>query len=118
MKWGEYHLPSVSGLKNSSDPVSIRAQNIGRQVIGLYWIAAMLVQRFIYEHCFLKLKPFMRSLRVDSKIPLVGFSGRAFVASRRDAEERIIVNDKYPEQTIVIGKHLPTSFKRKLQDLL
>ncbi|GJV31828.1 hypothetical protein Tco_1392228 [Tanacetum coccineum] len=28
----------------------------------------------IYEHCFLKLKPFIRSLRVDSKILLVGFS--------------------------------------------
>ncbi|GJX27960.1 putative reverse transcriptase domain, ribonuclease H-like domain protein [Tanacetum coccineum] len=35
-----------------------------------------------------------------------------------DTEERIIVNDKHPEQTVVIGKQLPTSFKRKLQDLL
>ncbi|GKA51647.1 hypothetical protein Tco_0744843 [Tanacetum coccineum] len=35
-----------------------------------------------------------------------------------DAEERITVNDKYPEQTIVIGKLLPISFKKKLQDLL
>ncbi|GKC89719.1 hypothetical protein Tco_1150368 [Tanacetum coccineum] len=33
-------------------------------------------------------------------------------------EEKIIVNDKHPEHTIVIGKQLPTSFKRKLQDLL
>ncbi|GJW30938.1 hypothetical protein Tco_0047813 [Tanacetum coccineum] len=29
----------------------------------------------IYEHCFLKLKPSIRSLRVDSKTSLVGFSG-------------------------------------------
>ncbi|GJU88007.1 reverse transcriptase domain-containing protein [Tanacetum coccineum] len=29
----------------------------------------------IYEHYFQKLKPSIRSLRVDSKIPLVGFSG-------------------------------------------
>ncbi|GJV11964.1 hypothetical protein Tco_1353505 [Tanacetum coccineum] len=35
-----------------------------------------------------------------------------------DAEERVDVNDKYPEQTIVIGKQLPTSFKKKLWDLL
>ncbi|GKE09326.1 hypothetical protein Tco_1412877, partial [Tanacetum coccineum] len=35
-----------------------------------------------------------------------------------DAKERIIVNDKHPEQTVVIGKQLPTSFKRKLQDLM
>nr|GFB77308.1 reverse transcriptase domain-containing protein [Tanacetum cinerariifolium] len=35
-----------------------------------------------------------------------------------DAKERIIVNEKYHEQTVVIRKQLPTSFKRKLQDLL
>ncbi|GJZ79913.1 hypothetical protein Tco_0833244 [Tanacetum coccineum] len=35
-----------------------------------------------------------------------------------DAEERIVVNDKYPEQMIVIGKQLLTSIKRKLHDLL
>ncbi|GJR46713.1 reverse transcriptase domain-containing protein [Tanacetum coccineum] len=35
-----------------------------------------------------------------------------------DAKEMIIVNEKYLEQTIVIGKQLPTNFKRKLQDLL
>ncbi|GKA15701.1 hypothetical protein Tco_0695448 [Tanacetum coccineum] len=29
----------------------------------------------IYEHCFLKLKPSIRSFRVDSKIPLVRFLG-------------------------------------------
>ncbi|GJY26763.1 hypothetical protein Tco_0401489 [Tanacetum coccineum] len=28
----------------------------------------------IYEHCFLILKPSIRALRVDFKIPLVGFS--------------------------------------------
>ncbi|GJQ99971.1 reverse transcriptase domain-containing protein [Tanacetum coccineum] len=27
----------------------------------------------IYEHCFLKLKPSIRALRLDSKIPLIGF---------------------------------------------
>ncbi|GJZ91740.1 hypothetical protein Tco_0663805 [Tanacetum coccineum] len=35
-----------------------------------------------------------------------------------DVEERIITNDKHPEQTVVIRKQLLTSFKRKLQDLL
>ncbi|GKA71934.1 reverse transcriptase domain-containing protein, partial [Tanacetum coccineum] len=33
-----------------------------------------------------------------------------------DTKERIVVNEKYPEQTIIIGKQLPTSFKIKLQD--
>ncbi|GJT76660.1 hypothetical protein Tco_1043385 [Tanacetum coccineum] len=35
-----------------------------------------------------------------------------------DAEERIVVNEKYLDQTIVIGKQLPANFKKKLQDLL
>ncbi|GJT80981.1 hypothetical protein Tco_1055323 [Tanacetum coccineum] len=33
-------------------------------------------------------------------------------------EERVIVNDRYPKQTVVIGKQLPTCYKKKLQDLL
>nr|GFA93441.1 reverse transcriptase domain-containing protein [Tanacetum cinerariifolium] len=40
------------------------------------------------------------------------------VLSCIDAEERIIVNEKYLEQTIIIGKQLPTNFKEKLRDLL
>ncbi|GJR00157.1 reverse transcriptase domain-containing protein [Tanacetum coccineum] len=35
-----------------------------------------------------------------------------------DDKERIVVNKEYPEQTIIIGRQLPTSFKMKLQDLL
>ncbi|GJR96096.1 hypothetical protein Tco_0268270 [Tanacetum coccineum] len=123
--------------------------------------------KVIYTYYFLKLNPSIRSLRVDSKIPFVGFlrehswplgevplevimgetikfhtpygignvlstyelnkveEGQKKVMETIaevtkdvlrcvDAEERIIVNDKHPEQIVVIGKQLPTSFKRKL----
>ncbi|GJW45983.1 hypothetical protein Tco_0077629 [Tanacetum coccineum] len=40
------------------------------------------------------------------------------VLSCVDAEERIIVNDNYLKQMVVIGKQLPSSFKKRLQDLL
>ncbi|GKA68695.1 reverse transcriptase domain-containing protein [Tanacetum coccineum] len=40
------------------------------------------------------------------------------IFSCTDAEERIIVNDKYPKQTVIIGRHLLANFKEKLQDLL
>ncbi|GJU88201.1 hypothetical protein Tco_1300624 [Tanacetum coccineum] len=40
------------------------------------------------------------------------------VLSCVDAEERIVVNDKYLKQMVVIGKQLPSSFKKRLQDLL
>ncbi|GKB59949.1 hypothetical protein Tco_0916135 [Tanacetum coccineum] len=36
------------------------------------------------------------------------------VRSCEDAEERIIVNTKYPEQMIAIGKQLPTNIKESL----
>ncbi|GJZ83284.1 hypothetical protein Tco_0648457 [Tanacetum coccineum] len=35
-----------------------------------------------------------------------------------DSEERIVVNDEHPEQTVFIKKQQSASFKKKLQDLL
>ncbi|GKC57512.1 reverse transcriptase domain-containing protein [Tanacetum coccineum] len=40
------------------------------------------------------------------------------ILSYTNAEEKIIVNSKYPEQMVIIGKQLPANFKEKLQDLL
>ncbi|GKC67371.1 reverse transcriptase domain-containing protein [Tanacetum coccineum] len=35
-----------------------------------------------------------------------------------DTEERVVVNDKYPEQKIMIGRQLPTRIKIRLRNLL
>nr|GEV65090.1 reverse transcriptase domain-containing protein [Tanacetum cinerariifolium] len=43
---------------------------------------------------------------------------RKGVLSYVDAEEKIVVNDKYPEQKVTIRNKLPPIFKKKLQDLL
>ncbi|GJZ89444.1 hypothetical protein Tco_0661226 [Tanacetum coccineum] len=40
------------------------------------------------------------------------------VLSCVNVEEKIIVNDKYPDQTVTIGKQLPEHFKKELQNLL
>ncbi|GKD19083.1 reverse transcriptase domain-containing protein, partial [Tanacetum coccineum] len=40
------------------------------------------------------------------------------VLSCVNAEEKIIVNDKYPDQTVNIRKQLPEHFKKELQNLL
>ncbi|GJZ31934.1 hypothetical protein Tco_0576981, partial [Tanacetum coccineum] len=40
------------------------------------------------------------------------------VLSCEDAEERIIINTKYPEQTVGIGMQLPTNIKERLWKLL
>ncbi|GKG57590.1 hypothetical protein Tco_0587188, partial [Tanacetum coccineum] len=40
------------------------------------------------------------------------------ILSCTDAEERIIVNSKHPEQEVIIGKQMPADFKERLRDLL
>ncbi|GJY47599.1 reverse transcriptase domain-containing protein [Tanacetum coccineum] len=208
--WG-ITFPPVIKSNNSSASVIIKAKILGRQVNRVYMDIGSSCE-VIYEHCFLKLNPSIMSNKLDSKVPLVGFSGEHswpigevlleitigdapftrmetlnFVIVRStsphnllfgrttmqkmgivvstihgaikfhtprgigtvlstcksdeegerskrlkevsswetedifsctDAEERIIVNDKYLEQTVIIGRHLPTNFKEKLQDLL
>ncbi|GJV95220.1 reverse transcriptase domain-containing protein [Tanacetum coccineum] len=40
------------------------------------------------------------------------------VLSCINAEEKIVVNDKYPDQTVTIKKQMPEHFKKELQNLL
>ncbi|GKC94651.1 reverse transcriptase domain-containing protein [Tanacetum coccineum] len=63
-------LPNVGSV----DPVIIKVYISGRQVNRVYLDGGSSCE-VIYEHCFLKLKPSIRSLRVDSNTPLVSFSG-------------------------------------------
>ncbi|GJX90914.1 retrovirus-related pol polyprotein from transposon TNT 1-94 [Tanacetum coccineum] len=70
----EIKFPPVAGVNNASDPVIIKAKISRRQVNQVYMDSESLCE-VIYEHCFLKLKPSIKSLRVDSKVPLVGFLG-------------------------------------------
>ncbi|GKC30713.1 reverse transcriptase domain-containing protein [Tanacetum coccineum] len=71
---GKDQVPPVSGNDNSSDPVIIKAKISGRQVNRVYMDSGSSCE-VIYEQCFPQLKPSIRSLRVDSKVPLIGFSG-------------------------------------------
>nr|GEU99143.1 hypothetical protein [Tanacetum cinerariifolium] len=65
---------SLLGNDHSSDPVIIKSKISERQVNQVYMDSESSYE-VIYEECFLQLKPSIRSLRVDSKVPLVGFSG-------------------------------------------
>ncbi|GJR12997.1 reverse transcriptase domain-containing protein [Tanacetum coccineum] len=60
-------------VNNSSDQVIIKFRVSERQVNWAYMDRGSSCE-VIYEHCFLKLKPSIISLRVYSKVPLVGFS--------------------------------------------
>ncbi|GJW07953.1 reverse transcriptase domain-containing protein [Tanacetum coccineum] len=71
---GEITFPLVSGSNNSSDLVIIKARISGREVRRVYIDSGSSCE-VIYEHCFLKLKPALQPLRVDSRVLLVGFSG-------------------------------------------
>nr|GEU59868.1 hypothetical protein [Tanacetum cinerariifolium] len=70
---GEITFPPLPNV-GSSDPIIIKVYISGRQVNRAYLDGGCSCE-VIYEHCFLKLKPSIRSLRVDSDTPLVGFSG-------------------------------------------
>ncbi|GJZ24939.1 hypothetical protein Tco_0562398 [Tanacetum coccineum] len=65
------HVPPIPN-EGSSDPVVIKVYISGRQVNMAYLDSGSSCE-VIYKHCFLKLKPSIRSLRVDSNTPLVGF---------------------------------------------
>nr|GEV56615.1 reverse transcriptase domain-containing protein [Tanacetum cinerariifolium] len=72
-KVGEITFPHILD-KSSANPVIIKAYVSGRQVNRVYMDNESLCE-VIYEHYFLKLKPSIRSLRAESKTPLVGFFG-------------------------------------------
>ncbi|GJS86803.1 reverse transcriptase domain-containing protein [Tanacetum coccineum] len=70
---GEIAFPSLPNV-GSADPVIIKAYISGRQVNRVYLDGGSSYE-VIYKHCFLKLKLSIRSLRVDSNTPLIGFLG-------------------------------------------
>ncbi|GJU22310.1 hypothetical protein Tco_1155652 [Tanacetum coccineum] len=172
----EITFPSVTKGSNSSTSVIIKAMIFGREV-GRVYMDSRSSCKVIYEHCFLKLKPFIRESKVDSKVPLIRSNsphnlllertwmqkmeivvstiheaikfhtargiGTVFftqelgkieegqkkakevsladtkgVLSCTNAKEKIIINYKYVEQTVVIGKQLPEYFKERLRELL
>nr|GEW10679.1 reverse transcriptase domain-containing protein [Tanacetum cinerariifolium] len=69
---GEIAFPPFLNV-GSSDPIIIKVYISGRQVNRAYLDRGSSCE-VIYEHSFLKLKLSIRSLRVDSDTPLVGFS--------------------------------------------
>ncbi|GJU44989.1 reverse transcriptase domain-containing protein [Tanacetum coccineum] len=202
----EITFPLVTRVINA--PVTIEAAVYGRKV-GRVYMDSGSTFKVIYEHCFEKLNPTIKATRVNTKTPLVGFSGKRSwsvgevpleitimehplsrtetlnfvivksdsphnmllgrtamqkigiavstihgaikfytkkgvgtvllvgeageetkkarrtitiskerIPSCDDTKEKIIVNDKYPEQMVTIGKQLPEHFKKELRNLL
>ncbi|GJZ41664.1 hypothetical protein Tco_0588550, partial [Tanacetum coccineum] len=173
----EIIFPPVEKVNNA--PVIIEAKIFGRKV-GQVYMDNRSSCEIIYEHCFEKLNPTIKSAKLDFKTPLVGFSGELswsvgevlleitigdapfsrtetlnFVIVKSDSshnmllgrttneadegkkraskipatseerilscaniEEQIIVNDKYPDQTVTIEKQQPNHFKKELQSPL
>ncbi|GKG24575.1 hypothetical protein Tco_0395203, partial [Tanacetum coccineum] len=59
-----------------------------------------------------KIEEGVKKIRETSPIKIKG------VLSCTDVEEKIVVNSKYPEQTVTIGKQLQEHFKERLPSLL
>lgn len=73
-KVGEVTFPSEVGRYPSNDPVVIKVIISNLEVNKVYMDYRSSCE-VIYEHCFMKLQPSIRSKRVEPRIPLVGFSG-------------------------------------------
>ncbi|GJZ32112.1 hypothetical protein Tco_0577548 [Tanacetum coccineum] len=68
----EIIYPPVAKVNNA--PVIIEAKIFGRKV-GRVYMDSRSACEIIYEHCFKKLNPTIKSTKVDLKTPLVEFSG-------------------------------------------
>ncbi|GKA72861.1 hypothetical protein Tco_0779077 [Tanacetum coccineum] len=68
----EIIYPPVAKVNNA--PVIIEAKIFGRKVGRVYMDIGSACE-IIYEHCFKKLNPTIKSTKVDLKTPLVEFSG-------------------------------------------
>ncbi|GJU85718.1 hypothetical protein Tco_1293264 [Tanacetum coccineum] len=118
---GEIMFPPLRNI-SSADLVIIKAYTSGRQVNRVYLDGGSSCE-VIYEHCFLKLKPSIQSLQCPPFTELYNSirpkeSSPSFPSTTQDTEERIVVNDYYPKQTIAKGRQLATKTKIRLQDLL
>ncbi|GKA94248.1 reverse transcriptase domain-containing protein [Tanacetum coccineum] len=80
-KGREITFPPVTKGSNSSALIVIKAKIFGREV-GWVHMDSGSSCKVIYEHCFLKLKPSIQASKVDSQVPLVGFSGEKSWAIR------------------------------------
>ncbi|GJU41205.1 reverse transcriptase domain-containing protein [Tanacetum coccineum] len=66
-------FPPVRRVSNA--PVIIEAAVFGRKVGRVYMDSGSTCE-VIYKHCFKKLNPTIKATRVNTKTPLVGFSGK------------------------------------------
>ncbi|GJY46759.1 reverse transcriptase domain-containing protein [Tanacetum coccineum] len=69
----EITIPPVTRVSN--EPVIIEAAVFRRKVGRVYTDSGSTCE-VIYEHCFEKLNPTIKATRVNTKTPLVGFSGK------------------------------------------
>ncbi|GJZ29532.1 reverse transcriptase domain-containing protein, partial [Tanacetum coccineum] len=92
----EITFPPLRNI-SSADPVVIKAYASGIQVNKYNLMESEEEQRATNEEHQEEVKDILSCVNV---------------------EERILVNDQYPEQTIAIGRQLPTKVKIRLQDLL
>ncbi|GKB30144.1 hypothetical protein Tco_0869545 [Tanacetum coccineum] len=114
--WGD-HVSPVSSTNNSSDPVIIKARISRRERMGIVVSTIHGAIKFhtskgtgtvlsTYE------PPEIDERKKKSKATCSEITKN--VLSCRDAKERVIVNTKYPEQTVAIEKQLPTNIKERL----
>nr|GEY67542.1 reverse transcriptase domain-containing protein [Tanacetum cinerariifolium] len=92
-RWESWRKPSST----SRSPPGKKGERvrISRSQVNQIYMDSGSSCEVIYEHCFLKLKAFIRSLRVESKIPLVGAKGWRMGVDFTDINKACL-KDYYP----------------------
>ncbi|GJZ72702.1 reverse transcriptase domain-containing protein [Tanacetum coccineum] len=140
----EIMFPPVTKVSNA--PVIIEAAVFGRKVGRVYMDSGstceydslhnMLLGRTTMQKMGIMVSTIYGAIKFHTKrgvgtVLSAGEAGEETKKARRtltiskeripncdDTEEKIVVNDKYPEQKITIGKQLPEHFKKELRNLL
>ncbi|GJX73666.1 reverse transcriptase domain-containing protein [Tanacetum coccineum] len=117
VRWIEdYPLPD--GLKMPSHVGSYDEKGDPNNYLHLFEGAIRMQKWAMLVACHMFTYTLKDSARIWRRTKEVSLKVTKGVLSCADAEERIVVNDKYLEQTAIIGKQLPHTFKKRLQVLL
>ncbi|GJV74725.1 hypothetical protein Tco_1506309 [Tanacetum coccineum] len=121
----EIIFPSVIRGSNSSAPVVIKAKIFGREDSNVengncsfhhprsHQIPHAKGIRTVFStHESDKIKEGIKKVRETPPVSIKG------VLSCAKAKEKVVINDRYPEQTITNGKQLQKHFKERLRDLM
>ncbi|GJV65883.1 reverse transcriptase domain-containing protein [Tanacetum coccineum] len=134
---------NTDGEEDGTEGPMIIEAKIGGHFVHRMYVDGGSSSKILYEHCFNRFRPEVRSQMVPATTPLVGFSGEIiwplgqisllvkigdeehstsawmnFMVAERSHYEAVAIHPEYPKQTIAIGSTLTEEGRKELCGLL